>query len=374
MGYDSVISKKTSEVIVFDPSKVISFTQPKGVVNQIESAKYILKNNTFKDFEIRGVLGLDPKYAEPSGIPASAWRQAAKDLGITEKSFVEGTSGNFYISTQPKGVGGKPITVASTEELLKYVDQEGYRTPEQITTLRNDIIANGIRYPVELIIKDDGTYEINDGKHRVVIANNLGIKEIPVKVVEDRTKVEKNVVEIKKPEVTKSSKVGISIQAKTIEKGLTDSFGGTAEYSPITIKEQAKMASDLINTDLKKAKSVVLGQEPLPTGMRAGTILKAMEDYALEKGDAELLRDIANSPLTAETSLHAQELRLLAERNPDSAVIAIKKVADARAEAIKKRTGKTVDKAVKEEVAKIKKEVKVIDKYDWNTFISSITC
>jgi hypothetical protein len=213
-----------------------------------------------------------------------------------------------------------------------------------------------------------------------VIKTSIDSPQITAPIGEGRGVTELSTSQAQQPidtsvgEVTKQSKVGTSIETKTIEKGLSKSFSGTAEYTPIVIKEQAKLASDLINSNLDQAKRIVLGQEQLPKGMRAGTILKAMEDYALDKGDASLLRGIANSPLTAETSLHAQELRLLAERNPDSAVKIMQDIANKRKADLEDRTGRKINDAVKNEVERIKKEIRVPKKEDWNAFLDSIEC
>ena len=170
------------------------------------------------------------------------------------------------------------------------------------------------------------------------------------------------------------SKVGVSIEAKAIEKSLARGFDGTALFDTITIKEQAKMASKLLGSDIEKAKKIVLGQEKLPQGMREATILKAMEDYALSKGDVPLLQGIANSPLASGTSAHAQELRLLAERSSDSPVTIIRDIMNEKAKTFERKTGKDVKKEIKKEVEKIKKEIKAPDKYDWSRFLESIIC
>lgn len=173
---------------------------------------------------------------------------------------------------------------------------------------------------------------------------------------------------------TKSSKVGRSIEAKAIEKQLAESFSDTAQYTPTTIKEQAARVADLMNTDIERAKRIVSGEEKLPDGVLAGSIIKAMEDYALKEGDVQLALDIANSPLTAETSIHAQEMRMLAERDPDSAVAAIQKLKKIKEEAAKKADGakQRVAKEIKEVVEKAKKSKAT--KQTWSEFIDSITC
>ena len=172
---------------------------------------------------------------------------------------------------------------------------------------------------------------------------------------------------------TSPSKVGKSVETKSIEKGLTESFGGTAQYTPVTIKEQAGKASDLLSADIEKAKRIVRGEEPLPEGLLGGTLIKAMEDHALETKDTQLALDIANSPLTSATSEHAQEMRMLAERNPDSVVANLEKVKQIkegsnRNNAVKKaKVVKEIQESIKEAKSKQTKET-------WNSFIDSIIC
>ena len=71
-----------------------------------------------------------------------------------------------------------------TKELMTLYNQGGYRTDEQITNLRENIKQNGITEPIEIYRKNDGTYEIENGNHRLQIANELGIENVPVKLVE----------------------------------------------------------------------------------------------------------------------------------------------------------------------------------------------
>lgn len=59
----------------------------------------------------------------------------------------------------------------------------GYRTQEQINNLKSDIRANGITTPIEIYKKSDGTFAIENGNHRLKIAQELGIKDVPVKLV-----------------------------------------------------------------------------------------------------------------------------------------------------------------------------------------------
>ena len=69
-------------------------------------------------------------------------------------------------------------------DISNLISQGGYRTEEQINRLKEDIKKNGITTPIEIYRKNDGTIAIENGNHRLKIAQELGIKDIPVKMVE----------------------------------------------------------------------------------------------------------------------------------------------------------------------------------------------
>jgi hypothetical protein len=175
------------------------------------------------------------------------------------------------------------------------------------------------------------------------------------------------------------SKIAVSIERKAIEDKLTKGFEGVAGYDKITIKEQSKIMSDLINSGVDNARAVVRGEKPLPKGGRGTALITAMEDVILKTKDqnlrAKLSYELANSPLVSETSAAAQELRLAAERQADSLTAKLREVKQAREEAFKKRFGdKKIAEVQKKVVIDIKNKVKKPDKYDWSNFLNSITC
>jgi len=49
--------------------------------------------------------------------------------------------------------------------------------------LEEDIRQNGIKEPVEIKIREDGSLIVWDGLHRLAIANRLGIQSVPVIIV-----------------------------------------------------------------------------------------------------------------------------------------------------------------------------------------------
>lgn len=71
------------------------------------------------------------------------------------------------------------VKMVPIEELLHFKKNGGYRISEDMTKLSNNIIANGIETPIE-ITKENGNIEIYNGNHRLMIAEKLGLKEVPV--------------------------------------------------------------------------------------------------------------------------------------------------------------------------------------------------
>ncbi len=170
------------------------------------------------------------------------------------------------------------------------------------------------------------------------------------------------------------SKIGSSIETKAIENRLTNGFEGVAGYDKITIKDQAKRAADVM-TNIDEARSIIKGEKPLPEGLRGTALILAAEEHIAKTGDAQLAHDLANSPLVSETSTAAQEMRLAAERNPDSLTLKLQELKKVREDQFKKRYGdKSSKEFVKKSVEDIKKQVKRPDKHDWGNFINSLQC
>ena len=187
------------------------------------------------------------------------------------------------------------------------------------------------------------------------------------------------VVEAPAPPVTgkgKVSKIAGSINVKSIEQGLTKGFGHLAEYTPIVIKEQAQKATDLINTNIDEARRVIRGEKPLPEGLKGTALITAMEERVKKTADGELASELASSPLVSGTSAAAQELRLAAERDPESPVKAIADINKLLDESAKKRRpGKILNQAKTNLISKIKSEIKNANtNQSWQQFIESIRC
>jgi len=175
---------------------------------------------------------------------------------------------------------------------------------------------------------------------------------------------------------TKVSKVAKSIEENTIKEKLSESFDGLAGFDPITVRGQASLADTLIKTDIAKARRIASGEEALPSNLRASSLIVALEEHAIRKGDAQLLRDLASSKLVSETSRHAQELRLLAERSPDSPVKVIQDISKAREDFLQKRTKQTPKQIKVEETQNIKNSItkSASSRPTWEQFINELKC
>lgn len=71
-----------------------------------------------------------------------------------------------------------------TAMLIGYALNKGSRTKEQMDTARSFVQKNGIKKPVWVQCYE-GKYRILDGNHRVYLAEELGIEQVPVRVVNE---------------------------------------------------------------------------------------------------------------------------------------------------------------------------------------------
>ncbi len=171
-----------------------------------------------------------------------------------------------------------------------------------------------------------------------------------------------------------TSKVGRDIADKAVASGLTEKFGDTSEYSKVDIKEQAKMSNDLISEDYKKAIRVASGLEDPPPGLKAMSVLVAVENKAMAEGDIETLRQLASSDTVKGTSEAAQTLRIASERDQFSPVSAMRSLSDERIKAYEAKSGTKVDKAIDKTVKDMQKNIPELSKSKVSKFIDDITC
>lgn len=175
----------------------------------------------------------------------------------------------------------------------------------------------------------------------------------------------------------RTSGLAASVEAQAVEKKLTDTLGELPQYNQVNMAEQAQKAADLIGKDLEQARRIALGQEQPPPDILPESVFVAMEQKALEKGDVELLRDLATrSSLSTEATAMGQRIRTLGERGADSPVATIKELRTFREESFTRRTGRPIARAKREAANEIRDVVRksAPTKETWDSFISSIEC
>jgi len=267
------------------------------------------------------------------------------------------------------------MTIASSDKRLGLAD----KLLNEVKKDYGDYISTGSisQSGLRLLHKNNISKALAEGKPvpTEVLADYPDLKTTPTAPVS-----KKEIVEPTPPLPTtgkgKVSKIAGSIETKSIEAGLTKGFGHLAEYTPIVIKEQAEKASNLINTDINEVRRIIRGDKPLPGGLKGTALITAMEEHIKKTADGTLASELANSPLVSGTSAAAQELRLAAERDPESPVKAIQDINKILGETVKKRyPGKILNKVKDATIGKIKDTIsKANTKYSWEAFIRSIEC
>ena len=90
---------------------------------------------------------------------------------------------NKNIENMFANVKAGEILNVPTKSLLPLLNGGGYRTEEQISNLRNIMLKDGVPGNIKVYRGDNGQIELEDGNHRIQIANELGIKNLPVEMI-----------------------------------------------------------------------------------------------------------------------------------------------------------------------------------------------
>lgn len=321
-------------------------------------------------------VALDSYNKNPTPAKLKKLQELRQTMNESKNSFTGKTDGgtSFKIDlVEPKKIQALDEGLAPIESsVVQYVN-------EKTGAKEFKTIPKGQLEDFKSAVDNSGGTVVKDGKGNTVHLTaktpeqmtEAGFKDAGVADVKEVPKPQEAKPKTETPKAP--SKIAKSIERKAIEEGLTKGFENIAGYDKITIKDQAAKAEKLFS-NIDEAKSVVRGEKPLPEGLRGTSVITAAEEYIKKTGDGEFAYELANSPLVSETSLAAQELRLAAERQPDSLVAKLRELRKIREETAKKRTGQKMNEAIKSEVVKIKRQVKLPDRNDWGNFVSSIQC
>jgi hypothetical protein len=127
-----------------------------------------------------------------------------------------------------------------------------------------------------------------------------------------------------------------------------------AGYDPSTIKEQARIFTDTVNTKgIDHMREVLRGEKPLPEGQKPFPFIVAMEDYLKAHPDPKLAYELANSPHVTAASEAASNLGLGQNRVQDSFTKKIDEIRRAREARAPERKSSEIKTRAKQELSKV---------------------
>lgn len=194
-------------------------------------------------------------------------------------------------------------------------------------------------------------------------------------VVPEKTKFAKLQEEVKsKPQEEFAGGKGETAISKDIQEKVKKDLGMDLEiqgYDTKTNRSQVRQVSELMEKDPERLKRIALGDEEAPEGMLRSSAFVAIEEMATKNKDFDTLQKLANSQMATELG---QEMQFLSNRKPYSPVKKIEEVMRSKEARVKKTTGKTAKRTIREDVEQAQKiEVKV-DKSMISSVLDSITC
>jgi len=249
---------------------------------------------------------------------------------------------------------------------------------------KEDIMSNAIRKEVEKIVPTEGSTLADAVREVLINPEKAPQAPVIVKAIEDAGLDVPGIIGKSAKEnyaaskaVKKPSGYAEDVKAKALEREMKDAFKGVAEYTPAVRKEQAAIASKLINEDRNRVMRILSGTEELPNGLKGASLAKAVEMYAFKKNDSALLTALVKSKISTAISEAGSELSMLVGRNKYSPVKVAQDIVKARSEGLKKRLG---DKKVSAAKKEVKEEIKKVieksgpKKETWASFIEDIKC
>lgn len=323
----------------------------------------------FGDVTVAGVTGIVGKKASPKKVITNIEKQIDEVLTtpVKERTAEQEQVAKLILSQE-----------LTPDEAITFVidnDLDNTKVGKKIIKVAGQAKSQDLKVIISPT-KDEKSLEVKMAEEMPAIEALKPIVEKPVKPIKP---VEKKVV-VPKPlkpvgeGEKKVSKLAVGVEAKAISEKLVESLGELPEYRRVDMAKQAQMTSELLRKDPNRAIRIALGEEAPPARVLPESVFIAVENKALIDRNVNLVRQLATSSLTTEATAMGQRIRALAERDPDSVVGIMKKIVDARTEALERRQKKSAKDLVKKEAEKIKKEIKTPVKQDWLAFINSIEC
>ena len=157
----------------------LSVEQPNIFKRMYNYVKHIYKLATAGSTEARQLEELKYRFDK-------AYKQSTKTnfTSKVQQSDIANISDDLKKEIQQKTKvnmeGKENVQFVSTNTLSNIKRRGGYRTESQIKDLINNIKSNGFVEPIELVRDDNGNITVDEGNHRLQIAEELGLTEVPV--------------------------------------------------------------------------------------------------------------------------------------------------------------------------------------------------
>lgn len=341
--------------------------------------------------------------------PVKEFKQSGPVLGSTKLGKALTVAGQ--VGDAALGIGGIERSIAGSEKV-------GSHAITKILKLNADSkIDDATRVNLGKVLQDAGRAEeakavsqattVGEVKDALKVNNDLPIRtvndgrtptvgNIPVNPVSPSKELTGEITPLKSspelpqspeiatpPKVTRQSTIGVPALAQgtkrtAIKNKLIYGFDKTfdlPEYEKVNVKEQGQKATDLVLNNPDHAFKVAMGEVHPPEGILPESVYVALEKYAVDNKNVDILRNLATkSSLTNEATTMGQRIRLLGERDPESAIGNIQNVARARLKAVEARTGTTVNKAISGVTKEIKSNVKPVTNDAWASFVNELRC
>lgn len=264
----------------------------------------------------------------------------------TIKNLVDGSSG-----IAGKNIEGKTyhLTAKTPEQMVNAgFTQEGTTSVKEVSSLKKGVEPKTV---------------------------NLGQKKVVEPKVVETPVIKPKVVSVPRTQLPVGEEVKKASQLEARVRNTLDNVSqeqidklGLSTYKQMSNVEQIKQASDYVINNPEDALKVLQGDLEPPKGILKNSIYVAAVNNATD--NIELMTKLAS----LQSTRYGQEIEILKEINKNSPVKFMDKLIKVRADAIQKKYNKPVEKVVKDEVAKIKKEIKAPSKWDWKSFVDSIEC
>jgi hypothetical protein len=281
---------------------------------------------------------------------------------------------NKLVGQEPSGTRQLPVGGASREVPVDFANR--YTPDAQLPTIN---AGPARKAPVER--KGSLTYEPVSSPYWDSFggaADELTIVPEPAPVRAPATRPQVAETAAERPKVMQDVPEGEAINtraqkllASAVERGIIDETGPIPTHQVKNMAEDLDNAFSLINRDRAIAEDIAMGETRSPS-VEAGSVYKALEIDAIQKGDINTIMKLAKSELPTDAG---RALKAFDSTDINSPVRIIRDINKSRTTKLEKRGEKT-EVVRKREISEVKKEIKQAysKRPTWEQFIDDLTC